>query len=431
MSGPLLRPALPRPLALPAMKPLTSLLQRLKKSWLPTQVLCLGVALFLWLLGSPLLISLLYSLLIGNFSSAFINLLLWALGQHQARRLGLPADEAAEHWPGWPGMIACILIGVLLGYSSGMAVADLFSGLHRASPSSMGGLHWWRVLGISLVPAVIGTVYFYSRALLSAAQAQAAQASRLATETQLKLLESQLEPHMLFNTLANLRALIGVDPDRAQQMLDHLIDFLRATLSASRASSHALSAEFSRLADYLALMQVRMGSRLQTEFKLPPELAQRQVPPLLLQPLVENAIKHGLEPQRGPGRLTVSARLVDGGLALAVQDSGLGLGQAASRQAEPAGGFGLTQVRERLQAVYGSEARFELLPAEGGGTLAQVWLPDRPGPGATAAGPTVATTAGAAAATPRTSTPTPAAATSTAAAATAASAARPPDRPSP
>jgi signal transduction histidine kinase len=378
MSGDLLQRA-PRRFPRPSfMKPLAGLLQRLKKSWLPTQVLCLGVALFLWLLGSPLLISVVYSLLIGNFSSAFINMLLWALGQRHARRQGLPADDAAEHWPGWPGMIGCILLGVLLGYSSGMALADLLTGLRRATPSSMGGMHWWRVLGISLVPAVIGTVYFYSRAMLAAAQTQAAQASQLATETQLKLLESQLEPHMLFNTLANLRALISVDPARAQQMLDHLIDFLRATLSASRASSHALSAEFSRLADYLALMQVRMGARLQTEFQLPPELAGRPVPPLLLQPLVENAIKHGLEPQRGPGRLQISARSVDGGLELSVRDTGLGLRAAEARPVDAGGGFGLTQVRERLQALYGTQARFELVPAEGGGTLARVWLPDRP-----------------------------------------------------
>ena len=101
---------------------------------------------------------------------------------------------------------------------------------------------------------------------------------------------------MLFNTLANFRALIGTDPARATHMLDSLIDYLRAKLQASRATHHSLQNEFDRLGDYLALMQVRMGPRLTCALDLPAELADQLVPTLLLQPLVENAIKHGLEP---------------------------------------------------------------------------------------------------------------------------------------
>src|SRR6202012_2447339 len=96
---------------------------------------------------------------------------------------------------------------------------------------------------------------------------------------------------------------------RAQAMLDHLIAFLRATLAASRLAEHSLADEFARIEDYLALMRVRMGERLRASPALPPGLAAFGVPPLLLQPLVENAIKHGLEPQRGPGELRVSAML--------------------------------------------------------------------------------------------------------------------------
>jgi sensor histidine kinase YesM len=201
----------------------------------------------------------------------------------------------------------------------------------------------------------------------------------MAAEHQLKLLESQLEPHMLFNTLANLRALIAVDPPRAQAMLDRLIGFLRATLSASRVSMHTLAAEFERLADYLALMQVRMGERLQVELDLPDELASRPVPALLLQPLVENAIKHGLEPHRGGGRVSVRASLGDGGLLqLSVRDNGAGLPSAGALANGSSGsGFGTTQVRERLAAVYGQAASFTLAPAPEGGTLAVLLLPDR------------------------------------------------------
>jgi hypothetical protein len=133
---------------------------------------------------------------------------------------------------------------------------------------------------------------------------------------------------MLFNTLANLRALIGLDPLQAQHMLDRLIDYLRATLNASRSPAHAVSAEFARLQDYLALMQIRMGSRLTVQFELAPDAAMVSMPPLLLQPLVENAIKHGLEPHRPGGLLRVSAQRDGSLLRLRVEDSGAGLAAA-------------------------------------------------------------------------------------------------------
>jgi LytS/YehU family sensor histidine kinase len=178
---------------------------------------------------------------------------------------------------------------------------------------------------------------------------------------------------MLFNTLANLRALIGVDPVRAQAMLDQLIAFLRSSLAGSRTRFHSLDAEFQRLRDYLALMQIRMGARLQTSFDLPASLAQAQVPPLLLQPLVENSIKHGLEPHVAGGRIAVSAGREGDMLVLRVRDSGAGLGQMPG---EP-GRYGLAHVRERLATLYGTNASFELDPAADaeGGTLATLRLP--------------------------------------------------------
>lgn len=180
---------------------------------------------------------------------------------------------------------------------------------------------------------------------------------------------------MLFNTLANLRVLISLDPARAQAMLDRLIAFLRATLDASRrGESHSLRAEFARLGDYLALMEVRMGPRLQTRLDLPEALAELPVPPLLLQPLVENAIKHGLEPKVEGGCLTVSARQEAGQLRLEVLDSGVGPAQA--RPADQIGsGFGLEQVRSRLATQYGPGAGLRLAAAAEGGTRVSLWLP--------------------------------------------------------
>jgi LytS/YehU family sensor histidine kinase len=218
----------------------------------------------------------------------------------------------------------------------------------------------------------LATAGFLSYFRLQELKLQQAEAQRQAAEAKLTLLQSQLEPHMLFNTLAHLRVLIKLRPDEAQTMLDQLIAFLRATLHASRTQSHALADEFARLADYLALMQVRMQQRLRVELQLPPELAATPVPPLLLQPLVENAIKHGLEPNVDGGQLRVAAQLVEGQLVLTVSDSGVGVRGAG----EAAGtGFGLSQIRERLAHRYGPAARLELSMPPEGGCAATVRIP--------------------------------------------------------
>jgi LytS/YehU family sensor histidine kinase len=198
------------------------------------------------------------------------------------------------------------------------------------------------------------------------------EAGKHADEARLKLLETQLEPHMLFNTLANLRALIGVDPDRAQQMLDHMIAYLRATLNASRATSHSLQAEFDRLQDYLELMAIRMGPRLKFHLDLPGALAQVKVPALLLQPLVENAIQHGLEPKVGGGEVHVNARRDDGDVVIEVCDTGVGLSGSA-----PAGGkgFGMNQVRERLATLYGERASIDFGSVDSGGCRVVIRYP--------------------------------------------------------
>ncbi|MEQ1686341.1 MAG: histidine kinase, partial [Burkholderiaceae bacterium] len=283
------------------------------------------------------------------------------------------AIEPTSRWPGWPWMVPIILVGTVVGFSVGGSVGDWISGTHIPGVLRRSWSEALAVLMLSLVPGIVITYWFYSRETIAAKEAAVQTAQRQAAEHQLKLLESQLEPHMLFNTLANLRVLIGVDPPRAQAMLDQLIAFLRATLGASRVSSHPLTTEFARLADYLALMQVRMGERLQTHFDLPDELATLPVPPLLLQPLVENSIKHGLEPKVEGGRIDVRARREGEQLVLEVRDTGAGLSDTRSDGTR----FGLVQVRERLATLYGTKASLELVntgDAEGG-TRATLRLP--------------------------------------------------------
>lgn len=338
-----------------------------------TQGICLVVAAVLALLGMPWWIALVYSLCIGNLTSLLVHLGRWGLAWWQVRRSGSPATESQRHgWPGWGLMTVVIVLAVGLAYPLGSWIAGLLTGTHTDGAGRHEWRTWLALFAISLVPAAVGTFYFRSKAHIAATEATLAQVSRQAAETELKLLQSQLEPHMLFNTLANLRALIGIDPPRAQAMLDHMIAWLRSTLSVSRRSAHPLADEFRHIEDYLALMRIRMGERLSVETTLPEDLVGALVPPLLLQPLVENAIRHGLEPLRGPARLTLDARRDGEALLLSVRDNGVGLGAARGTAGT---GFGLTQVRERLATLHGDAAALSIADAEGGGTEARVRLP--------------------------------------------------------
>ncbi len=263
-----------------------------------------------------------------------------------------------------------VLACVLSGYALGSVLGSLLTGWSiwqqwgQAPRLSLG------VLAVTLFAGVAITAYFMFREQIARTQGEAEAARRLAAETQLRLLQAQLEPHMLFNTLANLRALIAVDPPRAQAMLDHMIAFMRATLNASRSGEHTLADEFARLADYLALMQIRMGDRLRVDLRLPDALRDVRVPAMLLQPLVENAIKHGLEPQIEGGELVVEASVAEGRLCLVVADSGVGWSAVPPATQS----FGLQQVRERLRAAYGELAQMTKgdQPA-GGARVALSW----------------------------------------------------------
>jgi hypothetical protein len=342
--------------------------------------LCLGIAIFLTVLdGRGFWPKLVYSLCIGIVCTAIVDLtriaLAWVTDTTRRAR-GLPPQEDGSA-SGWGGAIPGSLLAIVLGPSAGMWLADQITGYRSPSLLDFGPAARITLI-ITVIGTVISVVVVSTLERLSAARAQAELAQRQAAENQLRLLQSQLEPHMLFNTLANLRVLIGLDPQRAQAMLDRLIGFLRATLTASRQDQHPLAAEFRHTDDYLALMAVRMGPRLAVNLQLPDELATLPLPPLLLQPLVENAIKHGLEPKVEGGRLDVSARQEtspDGArLLLQVRDTGVGLGAAAATAGT---GFGLEQVRTRLATLYGARATLTLSPAVDGegGALATLTLP--------------------------------------------------------
>lgn len=322
----------------------------------------------------PFVRSLIYSWCIGLSIQLLIEAGRYGVAAWQIRRD--PHNPALRaHWPGWGWMLPWSIGAALVGYFGGSLLADWLTGAQRTHSRFGSDLRALSViLMFSLGFTLAAVWFFYSRGRMLTLQAMTEAAERSAAEAQLKLLQSQLEPHMLFNTLANLRVLIGTDAARAQAMLDRLIAFLRATLSASRSGSHALADEFERLDDYLGLMAVRMGPRLSVRSDLPDALRSVPVPPLLLQPLVENCIRHALEPKVQGGRIDLSARSDGDTLVLRVRDTGIGLAHVPASNGTR---FGLRQVRERLATLYGTRASLTLeeAPGDEGGTLATVRLP--------------------------------------------------------
>ena len=229
------------------------------------------------------------------------------------------------------------------------------------------------------VALMVACVLLYLRLRnLSAEAAAKLDARRLVVESQLRLLRAQLEPHMMFNTLANLRSLLREDAGQAEAMIDRLVTYLRSAIAASCAESTTLSHEFQQLRAYLEIMTFRMGPRLTYRLELPDELAHVRVPPMLLQPLVENAIRHGLEPKIGVGRVDVLARFVDAAVEISVTDSGLGLTcdvEVAIQDAADSALHGLSHVRARLNAAYGPRASLQLRGCQPCGVRAVVVIP--------------------------------------------------------
>ena len=192
-------------------------------------------------------------------------------------------------------------------------------------------------------------------------------------DLRLGVLQAQVEPHFLFNTLASVRALVRQDPAQAEATLDALVDFLRATIPKLREDRglHAtLGQQLDLCGSYLALMQVRMGGRLTYDVRVDEALRAAPFPPSLLITLVENAIKHGIEPRPGPGRIEIDAVRDGDALRVQVRDDGAGLQPGLST------GVGLANVREQLAARYGARAAFVLSPAaEGRGVCAEIRVP--------------------------------------------------------
>ena len=191
---------------------------------------------------------------------------------------------------------------------------------------------------------------------------RASAAERAAAEASLRALQAQIEPHFLFNTLANVTGLIHTQPDKAKHMLEQFIAYLRATLAATREHETTIGADFETMKTFLSILQIRMGDRLKVRFNLPDDLRDITVPPMLLQPLVENAIKHGLEPKMEGGEVALSAKRIGSKIAITVADTGLGFQNSTSN------GIGLKNVRERVKQLYGDAGSVSIEENQPSGT---------------------------------------------------------------
>ncbi|MEP7061651.1 MAG: histidine kinase [Betaproteobacteria bacterium] len=253
-------------------------------------------------------------------------------------------------------------------YYAGVPLLCVFAGMWIASGLLGGGNMRWLMQprtiavmsGISvLISSILLMIYIPRERAARAEAAMALETARVAAAekatalAQMKLLEAQVEPHFLYNTLAHVDSMIDSDPATARSMLERLIALLRATAAAATDTA-TLSRQVEWTRTYLELLQMRMGSRLQWTIDVDPALRDIVVPPAILQPLVENAVKHGLEPRLAGGAITISAWRDGGIVELDVADTGGGF--AATRNSASSTGIGLANLRARLATLYGDRA---------------------------------------------------------------------------
>lgn len=189
-------------------------------------------------------------------------------------------------------------------------------------------------------------------------------------EANLKLLQAQIEPHFLFNTLANVSSLIDSDPALAKTLLERLNDWLRVALVRARSDKATLGDELDMLENYLQILKIRFSERLRWRIEVPEDARHIPFPPMLMQPLVENAVRHGIEPKLGGGEIFIRADVAQGKLCIEISDSGVGLPGDAGND-----GAGLANIRARLDTLFGTSGKLLLQNNSSGGVTAMLELP--------------------------------------------------------
>ena len=256
----------------------------------------------------------------------------------------------------------------LLGWLLGKQFA--FIQLREVSPQDYALFQFEGNILIYMVIAGIGHAYDYYRKYQER-ELKTSQLEVQLAQAQLQALKMQLHPHFLFNTLNAIWVLMAKDVEAARQMLVRLSDLLRLTLENSGMQEVSLKQELDFLDRYLGIEQIRFRDRLKVKLDIEPDTLDAQVPNLILQPLVENAIRHGIAPRAAPGQIEIHARRENGMLYMQVRDDGPGLdNQTAFRE-----GVGLTNTKARLLRMYGSSYRFDLRNAAEGGLMVTVAVP--------------------------------------------------------
>jgi sensor histidine kinase YesM len=256
--------------------------------------------------------------------------------------------------PRWTVQVAAIIVGSFLG--------TVLTGLVKGRPLSLMFTEgFYRVLvtmglGIGFGAMAVSVYILREResrhaAELARAQAERAQLEKNVLQAQLALMQAQVEPHFLFNTLANVQHLVETDPASASSMLESLIQYLRAALPRMREDATTVGREVDMARAFLDIHRMRMGSRLDYVLDVPEDLRCRPFPPMMAISLVENAIKHGVDPCCEAGTVTIRASEDGGRLRFSVGDTGAGISPRSGT------GVGLSNIRERLKALYGTGAR--------------------------------------------------------------------------
>jgi hypothetical protein len=246
---------------------------------------------------------------------------------------------------------------------------------HKIGDPLMPLTMWFLLISAIIKVTYKGKVQAEAKAAQATEVAESESLKRQVIEARMAAMQAQVEPHFLFNTLASIDHLIETDPARASIMQKNLIALLRASMptmrEANAQSTRDLGRELAVIRPYLEILKVRMEERLQTEIRVSDGLLSAEFPPMMLQSLVENAIKHGLEPKAEGGSLTVAAEIVHGKLAVTVADTGLGFGKAQTEGT----GIGLSNIRERLGLLYGGKANLSITETAGGGTTVTITVP--------------------------------------------------------
>lgn len=308
------------------------------------------------------------------FTNTYPDLLVSALcvGYISMLLFTIAGNLRQAYFPREAMQVAAIVIGscigtILAGIVKGRDISQMLSERLAGVLITMG-------LGVGVGCVVVATLILREKhardqVRFHRGESERHQLEKNLLEAKLQLMQAQIEPHFLFNSLANVQHLVETDARRASRMLDSLIQYLRAALPQMRESSTRLGREIEMARAFLEIHKVRMGTRLDYAIDVPEALNDREFPPMMLITLVENAVKHGVDPSCESGTITIRARESEGNLRVTVEDTGEGI------RPKKGGGVGLANIRDRLKALYGGAAHLVIEERAPHGVIASIEVP--------------------------------------------------------